>query len=299
MKRVLIVGPKEVGLKNDPAVIAEHLASTEVECTTVFWEDLVFDVKTSNVSVRFAGREVADFAPDLVITLGWYKSGKRAILRELALSFSAYLEHNKIIFWNSEVRQQRSTGKLSCMTILALAGIEVTDTKFSLTKSLVNSDLTYPVVIKASQASRGASNYLVNNDDEAEHAFGDLRHNTMVVQPVFANDHDLRVICFDGKPALVLKRSRAPGSTSHLNNTSQGGEAAWLDLDSVNSQLLTISEKICTVMHREMAGIDFIPDANSPYGYACLEVNAVPQLTSGHDVQNKLAALANAIQGIQ
>jgi len=44
-----------------------------------------------------------------------------------------------------------------------------------------------------------------------------------------------------------------------------------------------------------MAGIDFIPDAESPYGYSCLEVNALPQLTSGTDVDKKMSTLYNVV----
>jgi D-alanine-D-alanine ligase-like ATP-grasp enzyme len=48
-------------------------------------------------------------------------------------------------------------------------------------------------------------------------------------------------------------------------------------------------------MNRELAGIDFIPDATAHFGYACLEVNAIPQLTSGYDVAVKMAEFTNSI----
>ena len=46
-----------------------------------------------------------------------------------------------------------------------------------------------------------------------------------------------------------------------------------------------------------MAGIDFIPNDLSPYRYSCLEVNAIPQLTSGHDADVKIQQLVTAIEG--
>ncbi len=61
--------------------------------------------------------------------------------------------------------------------------------------------------------------------------------------------------------------------------------------------LLTEAERICTIMNREMAGIDFIPDTTSKIGYSCLEVNAIPQLTSGFDFERKMSALVEAATG--
>ena len=60
--------------------------------------------------------------------------------------------------------------------------------------------------------------------------------------------------------------------------------------------MLTESEKICIIMNRQLAGIDFIPDSSSPYGYSCLEVNAIPQLTSGYDVTTKMKKLSESIE---
>ena len=48
-------------------------------------------------------------------------------------------------------------------------------------------------------------------------------------------------------------------------------------------------------MQREMAGIDLIPDSSAPGGYACLEVNAIPQLTSGYGVDVKMSEFAQSL----
>ena len=44
-----------------------------------------------------------------------------------------------------------------------------------------------------------------------------------------------------------------------------------------------------------MAGIDLIPDNISEYGYSCLEVNTIPQLTSGFDPDTKMESLVEAV----
>lgn len=297
MKKIVVVGSLDSGSKNDPHIIVEALGAKGLDVQLVEWEELVFDVAKNDVSIRCGGKEMSEIAPELVIAVGWYRSGKESGYRDVALAMAAYLEHHGIKFWNSEMLQQRSGAKLSCLVKLALAGIDVTPTRFSLRgKHVVPSDSdAYPVVIKASAASRGRSNYLVENVDIALELLNDAP-NGMLVQPFMQNDHDIRVILVNGSAALVLKRQRQEGPGSHMNNTSQGGTAEWLDLESVDSNILTISCKIGKVMNREMAGIDLIPDDNAEFGYSCLEVNALPQLTSGFDTETKLSAFAEVIK---
>jgi glutathione synthase/RimK-type ligase-like ATP-grasp enzyme len=179
------------------------------------------------------------------------------------------------------------------MMQLALANVSVPTTYFSLDVSLVSASIPLPYIAKAVAASRGESNYLVEQDSDIR-AYID-QGDYMLIQPYLLNNHDLRVICFNGKPELILRRARAADASTHLNNTSKGGSARWLQLDEVPPELLTLSEKICKITKREMAGIDFIPDVLSDVGYSCLEVNAVPQLTSGTDTDKKIEALARAL----
>lgn len=297
MNTVVVIGSQYTTKKNSVDILAESLINDGIEVQKVFWEDLYFDIKTNAVSVAHNGAEIFEAKPKLVIALGWYKSGDKSIYKDVAFSLAQYLDHLNVKFWNTEMLHQRSTGKLSCMMQLALKGVNVPRTTFSLRSQNLIDAFTLPSVVKASNASRGNSNFLVKTQEDLDQVFVHTSPtNTMIVQPYMPNDHDLRVICFDGEPQLILKRSRSLHSDSHMNNTSQGGTAEWLTLDSVPAKLLTISKEICKIMNREMAGIDFIPDTHSDYKYSCLEVNAVPQLTSGYDVAKKLQALANTIK---
>lgn len=293
MKKVTIIGSRHSGTKNNPNILAEHLIASNAAVQVVYWEDLLFAIKTSSVSIFDRQQLLFAEAPDLVIALGWYKNGRKAMYRDVAYSLALYLDSRGIEFWNREMLQQRSTTKLSCMMQLALQGLPVPTTYFSLQADLALDSQAVPYIAKAVAASRGVSNYLVQTDaDRAALPTEDVQY---LVQPYLPNDHDLRVICFGGKPSMVLRRARAQDADTHLNNTSQGGDATWLSLEDMPLELLTISEKICTIMNREMAGIDFIPDQESPFGYSCLEVNAIPQLTSGHDINKKLDAFVRSI----
>lgn len=294
MKKLVVIGSIDSGTKNDPQFISKSLQDAGLDVEFIEWEKLVFSIKTGEVSITFNGAELSTMNPDLVIAIGWYRSGRKSNYRDVALTLAVYLDHHKMRYWNSEMGVQRSTGKLSCLTMLALNSVAITPTNYSLSGNLIIPSDNYPVIIKASAASRGASNHLVESKDKATVLLSETP-NQMLVQPFMQNDHDLRFIMFGGKVGKVLKRSRNDSKT-HLNNTSQGGSAQWLKPGAIDESLLTICEKICKIMNREMAGIDFIPDANSPYGYSCLEVNSIPQLTSGFDIDAKMRALVDAIK---
>lgn len=288
MVKVLVIGSRRSGKKNDPSIIAAAVGGR-----VGYWEDVNFIISTGSVKVTLDGEDLLDDAPELVIAVGWYKNGKYAIYRDLAYTLSLVLDFHNIPYWNKEMGLQRSTTKLSCLVGLALRNIPVTSTCFSLNNhNIENAEV--PFVAKAVAASRGESNYLVS--DEHQRSLINKNETYFLVQPFLPNDHDLRVICFGGIPALALRRSRSQGSSSHLNNVSTGAAGEWIPIDTLPSELLTKSSEICKIMGRELAGIDFIPDSTSPFGYSCLEVNAIPQLTSGHDVQYKMDKLQKIIE---
>lgn len=293
MKNILIIGSRSSGKKNDPAELAAATARSGATVRVAYWEEIVFKIATNDVQITVGEQPLFSTPPDLVVAVGWYKNGSKAMYRDVAYSLSLYLQHQGITFWNSEMAKQRSTTKLSCMMQLALEGIAVPRTTFCLDGDSVLARQAYPYIAKAAGASRGQANYLVQNDTDKQQVL--QNPNYYLVQPYLKNDHDLRIVCFDGKPRLVLRRSRKPGADTHLNNTSQGGEAVWVELTTLPHDLLTLCSKICIIMGREMAGIDFIPDIQSEVGYSCLEVNAIPQLTSGFDADKKLNAFAEAI----
>lgn len=293
-QNVLIIGSKRTGKKNDPSVIAQHLQGANSRL--VYWEDLTFDITTGRVVVTVDGVDLFSEPVDLVIAFGWYKNGKDAIYRDVAFGLSLVLKWHNITFWNSEMGNQRSTTKLSTMIQLALEGVPVPRTLFSLTFSQVESLLDYPFIAKAASASRGDLNYLVEQEESLQAVKESDAY--FLIQPFLENDHDLRIVCFDGKPQLVLRRARQADATTHLNNTSQGAVATWLEVGDLSGEILTLSEKICKIMGREMAGIDLIPDSSSPLGYSCLEVNAIPQLTSGTDSDKKLKALSDVVRTV-
>ena len=289
---IVVIGSKLPSDKNSTGIITRSLREKKITVHELFWENLLLELKTSHIEVSNNGQSLIDYQPQKVLMFGWYRS---AVCRELAFATAQYLQSHATAYWNSEALNQRATGKLSCLTKLALENIPITETVFSLNfEQLMSAEHTFPLVLKASRASRGERNFFVKDRaDLSQYAYVD--NNDLMMQPFFPNDHDLRVICYDSETKLILKRSRPIDSMSHLNNTSAQGRAQWIPLTEVSTGLLSNSKKICKILNREMCGIDWIPDKKASFGYSCLEVNAIPQLTSGHDVATKMDALAESL----
>lgn len=298
MKTIILLGSKLISDKNDPnavnSVFVEKLAGKH-DIRQVNFEDLVINVSDSGVLIHdsVSGANIKDC--DLVIALNWYLSTNQAPLRDIALSVANYLSSHKVKFWNSEMAEQRSTTKISSTVTLALNGFKVPKTIFSLNKTALtnetNSALQFPVICKAASASRGEHNFKVSSQAQLQEILNSSKR-AMIIQEFIPNDYDLRIICFAGQPKLVIKRSRQNDQT-HLNNTSQGGSAEIIELAKVEAGVLTNAQKISKIMHRELAGIDFIIDPKNNEAI-CLEVNSIPQLTSGSFVSQKLDEFAHS-----
>jgi glutathione synthase/RimK-type ligase-like ATP-grasp enzyme len=294
MKTVVFLGSKQFGDKNDAsrlaALSAEQLGG-DYEVRHYFFEDLVFYISDKSRSVWLAdGNTFQDV--DLVIALNWYKTE----LRDIAYTLGLYLEEQKIECWNGEILQQRSTSKLSAMWLLAQANVPIPETYFSMSReALVGSCDAEAAIIKDIAASRGRSNFLAKDRAEFEGILRTPNDARYMVQEYIPNDFDIRLVCFGGIPTMAIKRQRTNNDT-HLNNTSQGGEATVLELGSLPAEVLNQAESICKLFKREMAGIDYLVANDATNRYICLEVNAIPQLTSGSYQLEKQQQLTQAIQ---
>lgn len=298
MKKILLLGSRFSGEKNDVSLMQNALApqlGKEMILNKIYFEDLLLQIsrREQRVIDTASGLDIKD--ADLVIAVNWYQNGTRRIYRDVAFAISLYLRHHNVKFWNSEMVLQRSVSKLSAMMQLGLNGIDVPATTFALSPDILCAqEITFPAVVKDVAASRGKNNYLAQDFSTLKKILADQETNKYIVQEFIANDHDLRVICFAGRPAMIIKRTGRNAAT-HLNNISQGAEAEALSIESLPKELLEKCEFVCTLMGRELAGIDILPATDGSKRFVFLEVNAIPQLTSGALVQDKLQMLAQSI----
>ncbi len=295
-KTVIFLGSKDFGDKNNAGLLADKIRAmigVDYSVRHYYFEDLLFHISADSRTIHTVdGYELKK--ADLIIAFNWYPAGKRS-LRDIALTVGLYAQENGVQLWNSETLQQRSTTKLSAMWLLAAAGVAVPETFFSLNHDVLAAACAFaPAIVKDIATSRGRNNYLARTNDELVELLAQHAHNRFMVQAFIPNDYDVRLICLGGKPHLALKRQRTSTDT-HLNNTSQGAEASLLLLESLPTDVLAEAEKVCTLMGREMAGIDYVIANDGSGRYICLEVNAIPQLTSGSYVDQKMQAFSDAI----
>jgi glutathione synthase/RimK-type ligase-like ATP-grasp enzyme len=300
-KSVILLGSKSSGEKNDVAKLKELTLKIvkDINLRIVYFEDLIFEISKGQQSVIDSISKTDISLCDLVLAVNWYRGGKQSIYREVALSLAMYLESKNVEFWNREMLNQRSASKLSAMMQLSLLGLDIPATKFSLSMDLMKSyqDFSGPFIVKAAQASRGRSNHLVKSQEQFIGIASSkaTQPNEWLIQEYIPNDYDIRIVCADYKPKLVIKRQRSDEST-HLNNISQGASAELIDVNELSPDIIQSCGNICRVMGRNMAGIDLIVSKDLNKRQVFLEVNSVPQLTSGAFISEKTEAIVEALK---
>lgn len=298
MKTVVFIGSKYFGEKNDAGALAKHVEialGAEYQIRHYNFEDLLVCISNAQRSITCGsdGYDMKD--AELVIAFNWYPSRRRG-LRDVAFTLGLYLQEHGKQFWNSEMSMQRSTTKLSATWLLSVYGVPIPDTVFSLNhQTLACCHTGRPMILKDIAASRGRDNFVVHTQQEVLDVLGKSMDGQFVLQEFIPNDFDIRLICIGGKPQLAIKRQRTTQNT-HLNNTSQGGEAQLLPLDAVPQSVREEARRICLGMKRELAGIDYIVSNASSGRYVCLEVNAIPQLSSGTFLDEKYQAFSQGIR---
>jgi hypothetical protein len=109
----------------------------------------------------------------------------------------------------------------------------------------------------------------------------------------FANDGDFRFFVAGGVLRGVIHR-QSDGS-SHLNNTSTGGAAKIVDIDSFSDVVRSESVYAAQLFGRDCAGVDIMFDKRTNKHYF-LEVNRAPQIDGSSFEEEKGQWLVDAIQ---
>jgi len=237
------------------------------------------------------GYDIADF--DLVVM--------RTVGKELecAIAVAHYLAAKNVRFTDSYTYTQ-GRGKLACSFACVANGLPVPQTVYAKPKLLLeaiqNSDLEYPLILKADQGKKGKDNYLITSKTELQKALANCakREIEVIAQEFIPNDGDYRILVLDGKPAFALFRQSA-GKT-HLTNTSQGGTASKIAIESLDPELVTDAVHAAALEALEVAGVDVVVDKNTSK-YYFLEVNRAPQIPTGAFANEKMTAYAQMIKG--
>ncbi|MEX0934499.1 MAG: RimK/LysX family protein [Candidatus Saccharimonadales bacterium] len=261
------------------------------ETDYVATEDLVYQIKDSGEAIVYdinSNKVLNDYA--FAYFKGWESVPERAA------ALAIYLSANGTPYMDSLVGNF-GLSKLSSMFRLWSNNIPIVPTVCTTTKNLAkmiaDADIDYPVVIKSVSGQKGKDNILANNKKELlDFAEED---KTYLVQKYIKGDGDYRVGVFGGKVRYVIHRKGKDGS--YLNNTSAGGDASLVDIDSLDPKLIADAEAAAVASNLEIVGVDIIVDSSTNQHYV-LEVNQGSQIITGQFVDEKIKAFDDFIKTV-
>ena len=292
MKKILILAPTEQTRKGHMNWLAfrdalrERLTGeVQVEMAAIKQLTFVLDGQKTRIYDAEQNFDVADF--DLVV---FRTIGK---LKEEAIAIAAYCRSKNIKYIDGYI-PKIGINKLSCAFIRWEHDLPVPETVYGPAESVFSqvSVTGLPAVLKASDGKKGRDNYLVNSPEAIQEILSSNPEKTFVLQKFIANDGDLRLVVLNDRVRLII--SRQAQNSTHLNNTSQGGKAELIPLESVPPDVIELALQATKLEQLSVSGVDIIEEQNSGR-YYILEVNRAPQIGTGEFVDEKLEAYARAL----
>lgn len=269
----------------------EQNAEGGLKVDYAIYDDVVIRFRDGNMSVRVESydRDLSDYA------LVHFKT---SVARDLTAALARYAKSRGVRLVDDAVRFFPDMSKLYQYAVLATERLKVPDSLFMLPERAARSYDEYarvlgvPFVIKGIHASRGEVNSVVRSRSDFEKVTQDaVRDDVYLVGQRFVhNTGDYRVLVFGKRIMLVIHRVRKDDST-HLNNTSAGGTASLVEINSLPYQVRLDSLKAADVLGRGIAGVDVIYD-EIEHTWTFLEVNEGPQLATGAFLPEKHQQLA-------
>lgn len=298
MKRVLFIGRRHAGEKNDVRLLAEAVSkqSNRVDIEYGFFEEIVLTISNTDLSayINRDNQRLDILSYDTLILIGWSHS---KVYSDLAGAVAQLAKSKKINVWNSELYNERSMTKVSQMVRAALNNLAIPKTVFSLDSQVLqlqSEGLGYPLVLKDAEASRGRKNYLIRSSAEHIEVLQKNPVTPFIAQEYIKNDHsDYRIFVSAGQPALAIKRTGNAGT--HLNNISAGAQAELIDLAKLPKRAIKDTVTVTRIFNRELCGVDFIEN-QSTGELIFLEVNLTPQIMNGAFAKEKVAAISKSLE---
>jgi glutathione synthase/RimK-type ligase-like ATP-grasp enzyme len=278
---ILILGGNSGG--DEDAQMADYVAyfqktltdkgqTTDVKHS--YLDELVFWVTPKEFSVTDSrnNQDLADY--DMVIIRGKIRANSY-----LAFCVSKYLALKEVPFFNDYSAYRGPFTKLGQSLVMHELGLPFPATLYAQKQTTltaaIDGKLQFPLIAKDILGAHGEHNYLVRSMEELEAAFKTSAGVPLLLQECIPNEGDFRILVV-GDKHLVIKR-QAVGD-SHLNNTSQGGQATLVT--DLNPETVTQAHELAKAVQMKIAGVDVIE--NSQTGeHLFLEINSQPQIVTG------------------
>ncbi|HET8671343.1 MAG TPA: ATP-grasp domain-containing protein [Candidatus Saccharimonadales bacterium] len=241
-----------------------------------------YDGRDLHVTDIASGRDLASF--DLVFFAQW------GMLPQHAFAAATYLKQAGVPILREETVRQIPTSKLGELPLLVKQGLLVPKTvvaPLGIIKQRAKDKLLpfgFPFVLKSITGTQGSENFLIANLDDLKDKRDKTSASSFAAQEFIPNECDYRFAIADSEVLYVLRRSRS-GDT-HMNNTSQGGTAEFVDVGTFSEDVVDAAVQAAdAVGRRDFAGVDIIITAEGkPY---VLEVNSSPEIVTGFSAERK------------
>lgn len=232
-----------------------------------------FDIivtKEGRRSILYRGRHI-DIPACLIPRLG-------AGTTYFALAVIRHLERLGVFILNSSQSIETAKDKLATMQILEANNIPIPKTmlaKFPLNIQTVESEFSYPLIIKTVSGSYGKGVFLCENRTQLEdiadlmEVSKDPKVNVIIQEFISSSKgKDIRVIVVGGRAIGAMLRTAKEGKFKA--NFHAGGDAKLLELNPAVEWLSIESTRLVGL---DIAGIDLLFDGDS---YNVCEVNSSP-----------------------
>ena len=251
--------------------------AVDLEVDTATYDELLFTMSNEMTTIKLANREstVADY--DIVYMRRISENSSEA------MAVGKYCLAQAIPAIDEEtVNRPGSMTKLTQYMQFAQAAVSIPKTLYSSSQSVLcdalkAGELSFPLILKSANGSRGEDNYLVKSLSDAEDLFAKHPNVKFLAQQYITNTADYRIWVCGDQIGPILHRSRQSG---HKNNTSQGGEATLLeDKGVIPQRVLQESIRASQLLQRNVAGADVIFENDDLRGsFYFLEINRAPQI---------------------
>jgi glutathione synthase/RimK-type ligase-like ATP-grasp enzyme len=282
MNKILILSSSQLDKSKHDALLDLFSNQKKVKVVINKYSDICIDIRDNKIKISDSkGDDIKDYSFVYFFTRGRYSF--------IAFAIAQYLKLHNIQFIDSEVGDIHMVSKLNEFILLSNKNIPVIDTFYASQEYILlnfenNPIFSYPFIMKDILGRKGRNNYLIKNYIELKQILEINPKIDFVIQPYIENDCDYRILTFDFKARLIIKRSRKNNLT-HLNNISNGAVAEIIPIKTFNKEIVSIAEKASKVLKRNLAGVDIL--IVNKDNYYILEVNNSPQIITGSFIKEK------------
>lgn len=244
------------------------------------FDELTISIINQNLSIFDTANhcELSDF--DVILLRGARFFETTA---EIITALTTYCRTHHIKLLNEYDGSIRS--KLSQMAHFASLGAPVPNTIFlnDAVKNhpkIIEQNLGYPCIMKATVAFGGNANFKVQNFAEIKKYQSDHPDLKFILQNFIENDGDYRLFMAGEEKALIHRQSSS--KDIHVNNVDKGGKSRVCSLSEIPEQAIQDAESIMKSYHLSICGADIIID-KSTGNYYFLEINLFPGIDLGEE----------------